>query len=227
MKSVFRLSPLLALLFCASVASAQYSVDAHVGVGYAWDKSNNQGIDNANSPNNAFGPCTSSPLANPVADPYCETTSSLNSVLLGIGGDIMFKKHYGVGAQIDFQPAKKDYGPLQFRQTFYDFNGIYAPLSTKRAVLHIEGGVGGARTGFSYTQTGCVGTAVCSTSSSAVGTATHFDVHVGAGVMLFVTNHIFIKPQIDLHYVPGFTNQFNSNLAPSAMVSVGYSSGDH
>ena len=41
-----------------------------------------------------------------------------------------------------------------------------------------------------------------------------------------MTNHIFVKPQIDLHYIPGFSNQFNSNLAPSAMVSVGYSSGD-
>jgi hypothetical protein len=222
MKSVFRFSPLLALLFCASVASAQYSVDAHVGVGYAFDKSNNQGIDNANSPDNAFGPC-----APGTGDPYCQTTSSLNSVLMGIGGDIMFKKQFGFGAQIDFQPAKKDYGPLQFRQTFYDFDGVYQPFSTKRAVFRLEGGIGGARTGFSYTETGCVGTAVCSTSSSAVGTATHFDVHVGAGVMLFVTNHIFIKPQIDLHYIPGFTNQFNSNLAPSAMVSVGYASGDH
>lgn len=222
MRYVFRFSPLLALLFCASVASAQYSVDAHVGVGYAWDKSNNSGIDNANSPTNAFGACVPN-----TGDTYCQTTPALNSVLLGFGGDVMFKRKFGAGVEIDLTPAKKDYGPLQFRQTFYDFNGIYQPFSTKRAVFRLEGGIGGARTGFSYTQSGCVGTAVCSTSSSAVGTATHFDVHVGAGVMLFVTNHIFVKPQIDLHYVPGFTNQFNSNMVPSAMVSVGYASGDH
>ena len=222
MKRIFCLSPLVALFLFASVASAQYSVDAHVGVGYAWDKTNNQGIDNANSPTNAFGPCLPGS-----GDTYCQTTPGLNSVLMGIGGDIMFKKQFGFGAQIDLTPAKKDYGPLQFRQTFYDFNGIYQPFSSKRAVFRLEGGIGGARTGFSYTQTGCVGTAVCSTSSSPVGTSTHFDVHVGAGVMLFVTNHIFVKPQIDLHYVPGLNNQFNSNLVPAAMVSVGFSSGDH
>ena len=109
MKSVFRLSPLLALLFCASVASAQYSVDAHVGVGYAFDKSNNQGIDNANAPTNAFGPCD--PTATGTAfDPYCQTTPALNSVLMGIGGDVMFKKQFGAGVEIDFNPAKKDYG---------------------------------------------------------------------------------------------------------------------
>lgn len=221
-RRILCLSPLVALFLFASVASAQYSVDAHVGVGYAWDKSNNQGIDNANSPTNAFGSCTPNS-----GDTYCQTTPALNSVLMGIGGDIMFKPQFGFGAQIDLQPAKKDYGPLQFRQTFYDFNGIWAPLRTKRAVLHIEGGIGGARTSFSYTQSGCVGTAVCSTSSSPVGSATHFDVHVGAGVMLFMTNHIFVKPQIDLHYVPGLNNQFNSNMAPAAMVSIGYASGDH
>ncbi|MGO9439454.1 MAG: outer membrane beta-barrel protein [Terriglobales bacterium] len=212
----------MALFFFASVASAQYSVDVHVGVGYAWDKTNNQGIDNANSPTNAFGACTPGS-----GDTYCETTPALNSVFMGIGGDVMFKKQFGFGADIDLMPKKNDYGPFQFRQTFYDFNGIWAPLRTKRAVLHIEGGIGAAKTGFSYTQSGCVGTSICSTSSSPVASESHFDVHVGAGVMLFVTNHIFILPQIDLHYAPGLDNQFSSNLAPAAMVSVGYSSGDH
>ena len=219
-KTVFCLS-VPALLFCAAVVSAQTSVDANVGAGYAWNKSNNAGIDNAASAGNAFGSCTPGS-----SDTFCQTTGSLNSVFMGFGGDVMFKKQFGFGAQVDFQPSKKDYGPLQFRQMFYDFDGVYAPITTKRAIVHLQAGIGGARTSFSYTQSGCVGTAVCSSSSSSIGAATHLDTHFGVGVMLFVTDHIYVKPQFDLHYVPSFTNQFNSNLAPMAMFSIGYHSGD-
>ena len=83
-----------------------------------------------------------------------------------------------------------------------------------------------ARTSFSLTQSGCVGTAVCSTSTEPVGAANHFQVHVGVGVQVFLTEHIFIKPQFDLHYVPGFTNQFGSNAVPEGMLWVGYSFGE-
>jgi hypothetical protein len=30
----------------------------------------------------------------------------------------MFQKHFGVGAEVNLQPAKSDYGPLQYWQTF-------------------------------------------------------------------------------------------------------------
>ena len=83
----------------------------------------------------------------------------------------MMTKHYGLGVEAAFQPRKSDYSVLQYRQTFYDVNAIYAPVTTKRASLLLEGGVGGARTSFSLTQSGCVGTAVCSTSTEPVGAA--------------------------------------------------------
>jgi hypothetical protein len=51
-------------------------------------------------------------------------------------------------------------------------------------------------------------------------------VHAGLGVQLYVTEHVFIRPQFDLHYVPNFTNQFGSTMAPSAMIWLGYSMGD-
>jgi hypothetical protein len=59
-----------------------------------------------------------------------------------------------------------------------------------------------------------------------VGSAKHFQIHAGAGVQIYVNEHVFIRPQIDLHYVPNFTNQFGSSMAPSAMVFIGYSLGD-
>ena len=131
-----------------------------------------------------------------------------------------------MGFEANLQPARETYGPLNSRQSFYDVNGIYAPYATKRVSLFIDGGVGGARTSFSLTESGCVGTAVCSTSTEPVGTANHFQVHVGVGAQIFVTDHIFLKPEFDYHYVPGLDNQFGSNNVPEAMVWLGYSFGE-
>jgi hypothetical protein len=208
------------LLFGASLVEAQTSFDLNVGFGSAWDSANSGGIDNAASLN-PFGTCTPNS-----GDADCQSLPTLHGFFLGFGGDLMLYKHFGVGFQASLQPSRETYGPLSSRQTFYDFNGIYAPIATKRASLQLEAGVGGARTSFAYTESGCVGTAVCSSSTEPVGTANHFDVHVGVGVQIFLTEHIFIKPEFDYHYVPGLTNQFGSDSVPEGMVWVGYNFGE-
>lgn len=138
----------------------------------------------------------------------------------------MLKKEFGVGFDASLQPARETYGPLASRQIFYDFNGIYAPISTKRLSLRLQAGVGGARTSFSINESGCVGTAVCSTTTEPIGAANHFDVNAGVGLQIYLTTHIFIRPEFDFHYVPGLTNQFGSDAVPEAMVWLGYSFGD-
>jgi hypothetical protein len=207
-------------LFGATLASAQTSFDVNLGFGTAWDGANSGGIDNATSLN-AFGGCAPGP-----SDANCESLPKLNGFFLGFGGDLMLYKHLGVGFEASVQPSRENYGPLASRQAFYDVNGIYAPISTKRVSLQFQGGIGGARTSFAYTESGCVGTAVCSTTTEPVGNATHFQVHVGVGVQVFLTSHIFVKPEFDFHYVPGLTNQFGSDAVPEAMVWVGYSFGE-
>ncbi len=221
MRKFCRYLPLLSLVpFCVSLASAQSAVDINMGFGGAWASANNSGIENANSLNNAFGSCTPS-----TSDPNCEALPKLNAFMLGFGGDVMFKPKFGFGVEYAIQPAQQNYGPLKDRQSFVDFNGIYRPIQTKRAALNIEGGIGDARTSFSYTQSSCVGTAVCSSQNSPVGSANHFDGHIGVGVQIYVTEHIFVRPQFDLHLVSGLTDQFGSNVVPSAMVWVGYNLG--
>src|SRR5580704_2671225 len=210
-----------ALLFLgASLVNAQTSFDVNLGFGSAWDSANGGGIDNAASLN-AFGSCTLG-----TGDANCQSLPKLNGFFLGFGGDLMLYKHLGVGFEASLQPSRETYGPLESRQTFYDVNAIYAPYATKRAALQLEAGIGGARTSFSLTQSGCVGTAVCTTSTEPVGAANHFQVHVGVGVQIFLTQHIFVKPEFDLHYVAGFTNQFGSNAVPEGMLWVGYSFGE-
>ena len=145
---------------------------------------------------------------------------------MGFGGTIMLSKHLGFSGEASLQPKKQDYAGFQSRQIFYDVNAVYAPINEKKAMLRLEGGIGGATTSFSYTASSCVGTAVCQTQSQAVGSAKHLQLHGGAGVQIYVSEHIFIRPQVDVHYIPNFTNQFGSNLAPAAMVWIGYSMGD-
>jgi hypothetical protein len=207
-------------MFGASLASAQTSFDINLGFGTAWDSANSGGIDNATSVN-AFGSCTPNST-----DTNCESLPKLDGFFLGFGGDLMLYKHLGVGFEANLQPSRETYGPLASRQAFYDVNGIYAPISTKRVSLQLEGGVGGARTSFAYTESGCVGTAVCSTTTEPVGNASHFQVHVGVGVQIFLTTHIFVRPEFDFHYVPNLTNQFGSDAVPEAMVWLGYSFGE-
>ena len=204
----------------ASFANAQTAFDVNLGFGSAWDSANGGGIDNAASLN-AFGSCTPGG-----ADINCQSLPSLSGFFLGFGGNLMLYKHFGVGFEANLQPSRQNYGPLESRQIFYDVNGIYAPISTKRASLQLEGGIGGARTSFAYSQSGCVGTAVCTTSTEPVGSASHFQVHVGVGVQIFLTSHIFVRPEFDFHYVPGLTNQFGSDAVPEGMVWVGYSFGE-
>ena len=214
------LPALLLVLASAPMSKAQTSFDLNIGFGTAHTGSNGSGIDNAASIN-AFGTCSPSS-----GDPNCQKTPGLGGFFLGLGGDVMMTKHFGAGAEFNLQPAKSDYGPLQYRQTFYDFNGVYAPVNEKRVQLQLQGGIGGARTSFSFTQNSCVGTAVCTSSSQPVGSTNHFQVHAGVGVQLFLTDHIFIRPQFDLHYVPNFTDQFGSTAVPQGTVWVGYSWGD-
>lgn len=221
MKRIYTYLPTLSLaLLCVPFASAQSSVDFRFGFGTAHDKSNGSGIDNLNSAN-AFGVCEPN-----TGDVNCQTNPSLGGFFMGVGGDVMLWKRFGIGGTVDFQPVRGNYGPLLYRQAFYDINGLFRPINEKRVALQLEGGIGAAHTGFAINQSGCVGTAVCSNSIVPVGTSNHFDIHAGVGVSLYLTEHVFVRPEFDLHYAPGLTDQFGSNVVPAAMVWLGYSFGD-
>jgi hypothetical protein len=212
--------PWLSLVpICVSIASAQSAIDFNIGFGGAWNSASGGGIDNFNSPN-AFGACTLGSK-----DPACEALPRLNAFMLGFGGDVMIKQKLGFGFDYSLQPNQPNYGPLQDRQEFYDFDAVFRPIQTKRMALNLEGGIGGSRTSFSINQNQCVGVAVCSNYTSPVGTTNHFQVHIGVGVQLFVTEHFFVRPEFDVHVVNGLTDVWGSNFVPAAMVWVGYNLG--
>jgi len=237
-KRICRYLPLLSLLpFCVPFASGQSSVDFMMGFGTAHDASNGQGTDSYLSINGFGAPCTPGS-----GDTNCLTNPALSGFFLGFGMDAMLWKHLGIGGEFMGTPARSNYGSpcspsvdevcLQYRQEFYDFNAILAPVNTKRMTFEVQGGIGGAHTGFAANEAGsCVGAAIACTGAQAQPyvSANHFQIHVGVGLSIFITEHIFIRPQFDLHYVPGFggpSNEFNSNLVPAGTVWVGYNFGE-
>ncbi len=184
-----------------------------LGFGTPQDTSNDSLIDSV-----TFGGC-------PAVGLDCEETPGLHRLMMGFDGDAMLNKRFGFGGELLFQPAKGNYGPIQYRQEFYDFNGLYEPYSQKHFTVRLEAGIGGAHTGFSYSQTACVGTAVCSTEAESIGGASHFQEHASLGVQFYVTHSIFIRPQFDFRNVNGFTNQFGRDTVLQGSVWLGYNFG--
>ena len=228
MKRICRYLPFLSLpLLCVPFASAQSSVDFMLGFGTAHDSANSNGLDNS-----ALRACSPIGSVSLTTGGTCAATPSMSGFFLGIGGDVIVWKNIGFGAEVSFQPAKTQfidipsYGPLDYRQTFYDFNGVYEPVHTKRVALQLQAGVGGAKTGLSVTSSTCVGSA-CVNQAEPVVSSNHFQVPGGVGVSIFVTEHIFIRPQFDIHYVPNLDGQpgFGSNLVTAGMVWLGYNFG--
>lgn len=218
MRQAYRYLPLL--LICAvPVARAQGPYNFALGFGGVQDSSNGLGIENASSVN-AFSSCTPSP-----SDPTCQPNPSLGRFFMGFEGDGMLSKHFGIGGGFDFEPTKGNYGPLQYRQEFYNFNGLYVPINNKHFALRLEGGIGGAHTGFSIFQNQCVGIAVCSGYTSPVGGANHFEQNAGVGVQIYLTQHIFLRPQFEYRHVDGFTQQFGRDSLLQGVIYVGYNFG--
>ncbi len=157
-----------------------------------------------------------------------QNSPSLNASFGKIGGDFMFSKRFGFGAETDFAFSKENYLGFNTRPIFYDFNGIYVPFSGKytRVVPEISAGIGGEKMTFSYTQTSCDSLVGCSSSTTPYEAANHFQLHVGVALKLYATKHLFVRPAFDYHYVPNYI-QYGSNSVPEFGAAVGWSFGEH
>lgn len=225
------------VLFCflafgsVQFAAAQTAFDVNLGFGTFHDKAAGAtGYDSITGSN-----CTST-------DPNCitSTTNGLGSFFLGFGMDVMLKKSYGLGFSWDVMPVRSNYEPtvaipasegggsytLQYRQSFIDVNGIWAPVHTKKFILQVIPGIGDAKFGIAEKETSCVTTTICASQAQPFPSSNHFDIHAGVGLQVFVTDHIFIRPQFDYHYSPNLNQEFNSNSVIGGMVWLGYSWGD-
>jgi hypothetical protein len=175
-------------------------------------------------------------------------TNALSGFMMGFGANLMLWKNFGVGMEVSFQPGKPTYASipaeapllsagvevtggqpaylLQSRTTFYDFNGIYQPVNTHKATLQLIGGFGGANLKIYENQSssgGLLGSA--SNSSLYAGSSNHLNLHGGVGVQIYLNDHMYLRPQFDIHYVPNL-QQFGTKLVTQEMVWIGYTIGD-
>ena len=197
----------LALGLDATMAHAQAGVDVFVGAGTAMDSSSGASID-------TFG----------TGNPF--TTPKLGGAFGKAGADIMFKPWIGVGGEADWRFAQGAYAGLNYRPTFYDFNAIIMPVRRyKRVVPEFQVGVGATKLSFYENSSYCDAFAGCSSSNQLVESSTHFQTHLEAGVRFYATQHLFIRPQVDAHYVNNLF-QFGSNWIPEYGASIGWSFGE-
>jgi len=198
---------LLLLLLSVHPAKAQ-SVSAYLGFGTATDSSSNVFADNLGG--GFFG-------------------SPRMAGLFGqFGGDFMWKPHLGFGAEYTWRVRQGSYQDLNYRPEFYDFNAVWRPLTrSARIVPELQGGIGGATLKI-YLPPTCISIGGCQ-SSGQIASSSHFQLHGSAGLRLYATPHIFIRPQIDIHYVVGFSSgqnpEFGSNWVPVYTIAVGYTFG--
>jgi len=167
--------------------------------------------------------------------------------MMGFGANLMLWEHFGIGVEVAFQPNKPTYASIPAeaplvsggvtvagsgqaaytfleRTTFYDFNGIYQPWKTEKAELQLAGGFGGAsiKTYESESSSSLLGN---SNSTGLAGSSTHLNLHAGAAVQIYLNDHMYIRPQFDLHYVPNLA-QFGTKIVTQEMVWIGYTIGD-
>jgi hypothetical protein len=219
LKLTLRSIPLLLLLLFTSVSqvSAQ-GVSAYFGVGSA-----------TNSAATSAG-CPSHQILDEVTG-VCEPAPTLGGVFGVFGADAMILPHLGFNGEDTFRFAQSNYLPavgINARPSFYDFNAVYQPTAgDSRIVPVIEGGIGGAKISFYVNQSSCVSASVCTNYSQEFASTNHFQVHGAVGVKLYIKSDMFIKPQIDFHYVPNLNQQYGRNIVPVYTVAIGYTFGRH
>jgi len=214
-------------ILCLQFANAQSGIDFGVGFGGAFAPAAKTGLDPA------LNPCI-------IGSATCQSTPKLSTFMIGVGGDLMLWKHFGVGMEANFEPSKKDYviltqqssgagGPaftekLQSRITLYDFNGILQPLKSKLATVKLSGGIGGANVKFYDSGSSTSGLLGTQNFSQYFASSNHFQAHVGAGVQIYVHEHFFIRPEVNYHWVHNL-NQFGRDSILRATVWLGYTFG--
>ncbi|HYT08776.1 MAG TPA: outer membrane beta-barrel protein [Rugosimonospora sp.] len=212
------------LLGTLNFARAQ-GVSAYFGLG-----STN---DSAGMPTNQFdatgAPCPAGQFSDAPFNFGCEPGGTIGSVFGVFGVDFMFRPHFGVNGEYAFRFAQANFLPnagLKVRPGFYDFNAVYQPISGKRIVPVVVGGIGGARMALYVTQQCSIANINCTATYPAGINANHFQLHGGFGVKLYVKPSLFIKPQFDIHYVTHLTDQYGRDWVPEYTVSVGYTFGE-
>ena len=137
---------------------------------------------------------------------------------LSAGADFLFKKNFGVNAEVAWRARQTLYQGFQpFRPIFYDFNAVYAPRLGKALATELMGGIGVESIHFYQPFLTC-NFVSCSNFVS----SNHFLGHVGAALRVFVFGNVFIRPEAHAYFIRN-NFEFSSARAERFGVSIGYS----
>jgi hypothetical protein len=206
MRSLLTTIPVFIGLIAGMPLVHAQSISAYYSVGTATDSSSGQQID-------TFG--TGTPF----------TTPKMGGLTSDIGALWMFSKHLGASADLSWRDSSAAYAGLNYRPFFYNFDAVYEPVRAKRVVPELRAGLGGMDLSYTYNSTLCDAFAGCSNSNQPVESSHHFQVDMQAAARVYFTNHLFLRPAVEAHYVNNFF-QFGSNWVPSASIGIGYTFGN-
>ena len=137
-----------------------------------------------------------------------------------IGVNVFLNRQFGVGWSTAWRWVSGDYADMKYDSTFQTFDAIFQPaiLHRKRFSQEIRAGLGYTKVHFVFDdQQSCDHVSGCPDSH-------FFQGHFAGAARLYLSNHVFVRPALDIHYTPSF-HLFGSNWAPRYSVSVGYSFG--
>jgi hypothetical protein len=202
LKSILNVAVLLFVGFFASRQPVRaQEVDAYFGLGTARASSSGQQIE-------TFG------------DKTLYATPKMGGVFTDFGVNFFFNKQVGVGWTGSWKWSSADYAGLTYHASFHAFDGIFQParIRTRRFAPEIRAGIGFTTVHFEFDdQQSCDQVPGCPSSH-------FFLAHLAGAARWYVTDHLFVRPAVDVHYVDNFF-PFGSNWVPRYSLSLGYSFG--
>jgi hypothetical protein len=190
------------LLTFEALAEAQPRFDVYFGMGTARDKSSQNYVD-------LFG--TGTYLISP----------ALDGTFGKFGGAVMLKPSLGFGGEVMLRFRQGDYAGAGYRPIFYDFNGIWTPSLGKNIMPEFQGGIGGLNMRF-YDPTSPYYDYNSGRYSTYAGSSNHLQLHASAGLRIYLTPQVFLRPQVDYYWVKN-NYWFKEKGLPAYTLSIGYS----
>jgi hypothetical protein len=141
------------------------------------------------------------------------------------GGDFIFFRGLGVGAEESKRRDLGAYAGLQYRASFFDANVVYRPWTLKRRFSpEFQAGYGRADLNLYATPQICMTLPQgCGGVHAEIASVSDGEFHFAAGARIYVYRGAFVRPQFDLRRVPNnFSTYFGSSFIPEYSVVVGY-----
>lgn len=151
--------------------------------------------------------------------PNSVSVSEGGGVYPAFSGDFLFKKHFGVGAEVSWRATQTNYAGLApYRPLFYDVDAVYV-RGVSRASAELLAGIGAESLRFYQPYFVCGFTGCTNYTSS-----NHFMGVLGGGLRLYVWGHMFVRPEVRAYLIHNNV-EFNSNHAIRYGASIGYTFG--